>query len=289
MIKNVVVFSDIHAGCQMALCPIGGVTLQEAGKYSPSPAQKRMWKTWDFFWEKWIPEVTQKEPFAVVFNGDAIDGVHHNSVTQISHNLVDQRNIAKEILEPIVDRCAKDKKGVPYFYMIGGTEVHDGKSQMEAETLGQILNAMPDQYGRYCRNELFLEVGGVLCHFMHHIGSTSSAQHEASAINAELTREIYEAGRWGEDIPSIVVRSHRHRYMRVTGPAKERHGRHVESLAFTTPAWQLKTPFTYRIAGARLSPPQLGGAIIRAGDEDVYARHFTRILERKVYSETVRL
>lgn len=284
-IKNLVVVSDIHAGCQMGLCPPSGVQLQEAGRYVPSPPQKKVWKIWEHFWKEWVPEVARGEKYAVVFNGDALDGVHHNSVTQISHNLVDQRNIAKEILEPIVDSCIKNEDGKPMFFLIGGTEVHDGKSKQEAETLGEVIGALPDQYGRYCRYELFLEMDKVLSHFMHHIGTTSSSQHEASAINAELVREITEAGRWGENIPSIVVRSHRHRYMRVSGPTRNRGGKHNESIAFTTPSWQMKTPYSYRIAGARLSPPQLGGAMIRVGDEDVYARHYTRVLERHSYAE----
>ncbi len=214
-------------------------------------------------------------------NGDSIDGVHHGSTHQISHNLVDQKNIAAAMLKPIVERCAEDKKGNKLFYMIRGTEVHSGISGQQEEELGKELGAKKDRNGQYSRYELWLEIGPALAHIMHHIGTTSSAQHDVSAINEELSREIGEAARWGERIPDIVVRSHRHRHGRMGLPSRAAGKRHIESVAFTTPSWQLKTPFAYRSAVCRLSPPQVGGSVIRCGDEDVFARHWTRILDRK--------
>jgi len=272
-INNLVIISDLHAGCQFGLCPPEGIELDGGGNYKPSALQCKVWEIWQEFWNEWVPTVSRGEPFAVVVNGDSIDGTHHKAVTQISHNLSDQAKLAEKILKPIADRAAE-------LYMIRGTEAHVGKSGQEEERLARSLGAKPDQVGRYARDELFIEVGGVLCHIMHHIGTTSSSQHEASAINAEMAREFNESARWGERVPLFVVRSHRHRYARVSFPARTDTDKHVESIGFCTPGWQLKTPFTYRIAGARLSPPQLGGAIIRSGDEDVYSRHFTRVIER---------
>ena len=272
-VNNLVIISDLHAGCQFGLCPPDGIALDGGGNYAPSPLQIKVWDIWQEFWQSWVPTVSRGEPYAVVVNGDSIDGTHHGSVTQISHNMADQANVAKKILEPVVS-------GAAALYMVRGTEAHVGKSGQEEERLARTLGAKPDRFGRHARDELFIEIGGVLCHIMHHIGTTSSAQHEASAINAEMAREFNESARWGERVPLFVVRSHRHRYARVSFPARVDTNKHVESIGFCTPGWQLKTPFTYKIAGARLSPPQLGGAIIRNGDEDVYSRHFTRVIER---------
>jgi hypothetical protein len=47
-------------------------------------------------------------------------------------------------------------------------------------------------------------------------------------------------------------------------------------IAFTAPAWQLKTPYTYRVAGARQAMPQIGGSVVRQGDSDLYTRHWVR-------------
>lgn len=281
-ISNLIIISDTHCGCRDGLCPPIEIPLDGGSKYLPSDKQKIMWNIWEKqFWGEWVPEVTHGEPFAVVMNGDMIDGVHHGSVSQVSHNLSDQKTIAELVFKPIVEKCAKNEEGKPYFYIIRGTESHVGASATTEEDLGKFLKAKQTKTGEYSHYELWIRIGGALCHLMHHIGYTSSAQHEASAINAELTREITEAARWAEEIPLFIIRSHRHRYARVSLPAQISAKKHVEAIAFCTPGWQLKTSFTYRIAGARISPPQLGGAIIRSGDEDVYARHFTRTIRRR--------
>lgn len=281
-LNNLVIVSDLHCGCQFGLCPPDGIELDGGGSYTPSVLQKEVWKTWRMFWDKWIPDVTHGEPFALLVNGDMIDGVHHGSTTQISQNLADQSDLAYKVMKPIVDKVACDENGNKRFYMIRGTESHVGKSAQEEERLAQMLGAKPDQFGRHARDELYIRVGGALCHAMHHIGTTSSLQAETTAINAELIREITESARWGEESPLFVVRSHRHRYARIALPARLVRKKHVEAISFCTPAWQLKTPFAYRTAQARLSPAQLGGAVIRTGDADVYARHFTLTIPRSV-------
>ena len=124
-IINAIFISDIHAGCQLGLCP-PRVKLDSGGSYHHSDLQKKVWAMWKHFNNKWIPMVTKGEPFVLVMNGDAIDGVHHGSKTQISHNITDQKNIAYEILAPLVERAEK------YFH-VRGTEAHVGKSAEHEE------------------------------------------------------------------------------------------------------------------------------------------------------------
>jgi hypothetical protein len=73
----------------------------------------------------------------------------------------------------------------------------------------------------------------------------------------------------------VVVRSHRHRNSEIRLPAKWGY-----AIAFVTPAWQLKTPFVFRIPGGRTSTPQIGGSIIRLGDEELHTRHFVQDIGR---------
>jgi hypothetical protein len=90
---------------------------------------------------------------------------------------------------------------------------------------------------------------------------------------------------------SVVVRSHRHRNVetRVRMKKGERYG---FATACTTAAWQLKTPLCYRVAGARRALPQIGGTVVRCGDEDMFTRHCiwnsvkTRLAE--LYTEALR-
>ncbi len=269
-VNNLVVVSDTHSGCRMGLCPPDPIHMDQGGEYHYSLIQAKMWAMWEDFWHEWVPRVCHGERFAVALNGDTVDGVHHNSTTQISHDLGDQARIAQRILEPVVSACAPG-----CFYMIRGTEAHVGQSGVEEERLAKALGAKPDEFDNYARFELRIRVGGPngpLSHIMHHIGTTGSAAHEASAVNAELTAEYVEAARWGQVPPDYVIRSHRHRCIAVDLDSKRGY-----AAAIVTPGWQAKTPFAYRIAGARLAPPQFGGVLVRQGDEEFYYR-------RKVYN-----
>lgn len=268
MIKNVIVVSDLHCGCRLGLCP-PSVDLDDGGTYKASKLQNKIWAWWNEFWTKWVPDVTHGEDYTVVINGDPLDGVHHQSVTQISQNITDQIRIAKQALGPVVERC----KG--RFYMIRGTEIHGGKSGQDEEKLAEMLGAVKDKEGRFARWELWLRVGKALCHFTHHIGTTGRTHYETSAVMAEMAEMLVEAGRFGLEPPDVIVRSHRHRCIEVKLPTSLSYG-----YSFTTAGWQLKTPFAYRIAGGRVTTPQIGGSLIRMGDQDLFTRHKIWNIER---------
>lgn len=277
--KNLIVVSDTHCGCRVGLLHPDGITVDGGGLYLPSEFQKKMWAWWEEFWGEWVPKVTRGEPFDLVHNGDAIDGVHHGSTTQISHNIQDQLRIAEAVLRPVVEQC---KASGGTYYHIRGTEAHVGKSGEYEERLAATLGAKPNHVGQCARNDLWKRVGDTssavhapLVHLLHHIGTTSSEARESSAVNAELAAAYVEAGRWNREPPDFVVRSHRHRSIKVTLPA-----RHGQAAAITTPAWQGKTPWVYRVPGARLSEPQIGGILIRQGEDVFYTQEWVKSFER---------
>jgi len=268
-VNNIIVVSDTHIGCQFGLCT--GDTLKAldgGGEYSPSKLQKIVANWWSDFWNIWVPQVTRGESYAVVVNGDAPDGRHHNSTTQISQNLADQQKMTVSTFAPIVKRAT-------HFFMVRGTPVHSGESAENEERIAKDLNAIPDKEGHYCRPELWLKIGGGVAHFLHHIGTAGSAAYESSALMREYSESCVEAGRWGLQAPDVVVRSHRHRHLEIRCPKANGYG-----TIFTTAGWQLKTPFTWKIAGARLTLPQMGGSLIRWGDEELYTRHKTWNIQR---------
>ncbi len=262
--RNLIVFSDTHCGCRLGLCPPTPISLDSGGTYTASEFQQQMWGLWREFWDVWVPDVTRGEPFDIVHNGDAVDGSHHNSTTQISHNLSDQARIAVLALAPVVQQCLAS--GGTYYH-IRGTEAHVGQSGENEERLAMELGAKPNAQGQHARFDLWKRVGECLVHLLHHIGTTSSAAHESSAVNAELTAEYVEAARWQREPPDFIVRSHRHRSIAVDLNSAKGY-----AAAIVTPAWQGKTPYVWKIPGARISEPQFGGILIRQGDEEFYYR-----------------
>ncbi len=266
-IKNIIVFSDIHAGSKLGLMP-PEVILDEGIIVRQSPLQRKLWKMWDEFNNIYIPEWTKGEDYVIVNNGDSIDGDHHDTSTTITRNLNDQVKIAYQILKPLIDK--PNCKG---YFQIRGTEAHVGKSAQYEEQLAKMLNAKPtskDKYKIYSRWDLWLRMGGgSLIHFTHHVGNTNSAAYESTAVYKELVEAFNEAGRWHDQAPDVCVRSHRHRQMEIRIPTKRGYG-----ISLVTPAWQLKTPFTYKLGLGRSSTPQIGGYLIREGDEDAVFTRF---------------
>lgn len=264
-LSNLVVVSDIHAGCRLALCPPEGAKLDDGGRYLPSTFQKKLWAYWRIFWDEFVPEATKGEPYGVVINGDAVEGVHHRATTPISHNTDDQYEIGYQILSPLVAKARGE------FWLIRGTEAHVGPSAVEEEKLARRLGAKPNKEGQFSRYELWKRVGPKLVHLLHHIGSTGSQAYEATAVHKELVESFVEAARWSRRPPDVIVRSHRHRHIETTiatGEAKQT-GR---AIAVVTPAWQGRTPFAMKIPGARLSTPQFGGLVIRYAHDELFVR-----------------
>lgn len=269
-IKNIIVVSDTHCGCQLGLMP-PTVTLDNGGVFHASKLQMKMWVMWRHFWDEWVPLVTKGEPYYIVHNGDVIDGVHHNSVTQISHNVGDQLQIAIDLIRPEIEK--KKCKG---YYHIRGTEAHVGKSAQSEEGFAKAVGAIPDDKGNHARWEMWLRLSKYLIHFTHHVGTTSSASYESTAVYKELVEAYTEAGRWLNEPPDLVVRSHRHRQFEIKIATKKGYGSSI-----VTPAWQLKTPFVYKLGLGRSSQPQMGGYLIRVGDEDgLYTRFKVWDIER---------
>lgn len=267
-INNLVVVSDTHCGDRLGLCPKDGAALDDGGRYLPSRLQKVVYSWWLEFWREWVPQVTHGEPFAVVVNGDMIDGDHHGSTQQISHNLEDQCEVAYRIFKPVVEQC--DGR----FYIVRGTEAHVGSAGVEEERLAKRLGAISNREGQYSRWNLRIRVGESLVDVLHHVGSSGSAAHETSALNAEIAAVLTDSARFHLEIPQILVRSHRHRCAEVRLPTK-----HGYVTCFVTPCWQLRTSFAYKVAGARVTTPQIGGSIVRQGDEEIHTRHWIRNVE----------
>lgn len=263
-IRNAVVVSDMHCGCKRAICAPDGVPLDDGGIYMPDKYQLMLYTCWREFWDEFVPHVTESEPFLVVNNGDASEGIVKQSTTPISHNREDQLDAAYALLAPIVTLCEGR------YYHIRGTEAHVGRSAVNEEALAKRLGAKRDEDGKYARWDFWLKLGKEkrLVHFLHHIGTTGSNAYEATAVNKELTEEMNEASRQDERAPDAVVRSHRHRYIEIKIPTARGNAR-----ALVTPAWQLKTPFAWRLPGGRLATPQIGGVVLRVSDDgELYTR-----------------
>lgn len=262
-VRSIVVVSDTHCGCQLGLCP-PSVPLDGGGTYEASRLQRIVWGWWDEFWRDFVPKATKGEPFAVVMNGDCLDGVHHGATTQITHNMNDQRMIAQSVLEPIVEAC-----GGRYWH-IRGTEAHVGQAAEHEEAVARSLGAIPDEDGNHARWNLRATLGEHRIHFAHHISPSQSPFAKSGALQREMVGTYVQTGKWGDAPYSMLVRSHRHEHSETV----ER-GAHGKITVTVTPAWQLFTPFVHKTA-ARVGQPEIGGIVIRLVDDELFTRAFVK-------------
>ena len=278
-IRNLVVISDTHCGCRVGLHGPNKTRLDDGGFYESSGFQKKVYAWWREFWDEFVPRATRDEPWALLMNGDALDGQVMRAKTPISTNLNDQRHIAMDLLAPEI---AKAKR---YFH-IRGTEAHVGKSAENEEALAESLGAEQDEDGKYARWKVELDLCGYRISAMHHVGTTGSMSYEATAVNKELTEEYADSARWCKKKPDVLVRSHRHRAIQLKLPAGWEgapvKGRNSKSaICVVTPAWQGKTPFVWKIPGGRVSDPQFGGIVIRVDDrdEELFVRDWVKTID----------
>lgn len=264
-ITNIVVVSDMHCGCQMGLCP-DEVALDGGGTYHASRLQRVVKGWWDEFWGEHVPKATRGEPFLVVNNGDALEGVHHGATTQISHNMKDQRAIARGLLWPVIAACEGR------YYHVRGTEAHVGPAAEHEDELARSIGANRIE-GHHSHWELVLMLGQHRIHFTHHISTSTSPFARTGALQREITNHYVEAGKWGDAPYSMLVRSHRHTHDEIAHRSNR-----GKVTVLTTPAWQLKTPYVFKIA-ARMSQPEIGGVVIRLADDELFTRPFVKRIE----------
>ena len=268
---NLVCIGDTHVGCALGLMSSSGAESDDGNHVMPSRLQRKVWDWWTEFWDVAVPEMTTGEPYMVCHLGDAIDGSHHGSVHQWTHNIGTQSRYAESLLRPVVDRCEGR-----YFHL-RGTEAHVSASSAEDERLARALGAVPNAEGQHARYELWKKVGPAIVHLAHHVGTAGSQAYESSAVMRELAESYIEAAKWGERPPDAIVRGHRHRAIKISIPTA-----HVEGQAVVAPGWQLKTPFSHRIAGARVSQPQFGGVVLHWSErhQELFVRTWVRSISR---------
>jgi hypothetical protein len=247
-----IVVSDLHIASTAGLCPPWGIRVDGGGTYMPNKYQGATWVCWKNFWEKHVPRACEGlRPKFVVLNGDIFEGLHHNQTGVVTTTWEEMKRAALTILGPIREICDR-------LYIVRGTEAHAGRMGEAEEGLGVLLGAEENDIGERSSWQLWGKLDNVLCHFAHHISTTSSAAYETSAPMRELTAALVEAAQWDQPMPHLFVRSHRHRFGLVPIPSAT--GDRIQIVV--TPGWQLKTPHVERIDRMRL--PHIGGVVLLA-------------------------
>jgi hypothetical protein len=234
-IKLLVVLSDIHAGSTKALLPPGFVTL-EGQDVGQNVFQRFLWECW-LKATRFIDETVGVDEWALILNGDLLEGVHHGTKEIISPEVADHRRAAMEILRPLAKRATK-------VFVVRGTECHVNNHEVGiGEELGAVKNP---ETGLHAFDRLTIDVNGVRCVFRHHIPTTVRRSLSATQLSVQLAEEQLEAVNNGEPIPRVVGCAHRHKPDYYEGD---------NGLCFVSPPWQVLTRHGHKVVSpARCKP-----------------------------------
>jgi hypothetical protein len=250
MRKIIAVVSDLHVGSSIGLCS-SKLDLADGGTYQPSKFQAELYRGWQKFFQHVAGLPANKKALVVngdLVDGDLVDGDHHGTVSIVTNNIEVQEDAAIQLLRPAA-------KGFDQVYVVRGTEAHTQPGAQSDERIAKGIGAALDEStGQYSRWQLWLDVDGVVFNVAHHIGTTSSAAYESSAVMREMVAALVEAGQWEQRLPDVLIRSHRHRYIKVAIPSAR-----GEIQTAVTPGWQLRTPFVEKMDRMRM--PHIGGMI----------------------------
>ena len=266
---QVVVTSDHHIGSTVGLCP-PEVYLDDGGEYKQTKLQAEAWKFWDKdFWPHvWNRAKSRKT--ILVFNGDLIDGDHHDTNQIWTKSVFEQVRVATDILVKLTERADAS-------YIVRGTAAHVQPSGTAEEAIAQKLKSTRvsgASVGARSIYHLMLNVYGVEMNIAHH-GPNPGRRvwtygNELRSYTRTIVLDGLIARGRGEKVvpPDVLIRSHVHHKVKETCTD---YGHICQS--FITPAWQWKTEHAHKVVSHE-DIADVGGLIIDIDDGEVTNAEF---------------
>jgi hypothetical protein len=191
---GLVVISDLHVGGTTALWPPDGKL--ESGNivgYGDNAHQRWLWEVWQDT-IKTIKSTFGDDPFALLLNGDLVEGAHHHNKEVCAAIEADHMEAAIQLLQPL-SALANET------YVIRGTECHTKDyERVIAKALG----------ANYCGDKALIRVHGTLIDAAHHMPTSGRAYLEAGALSILMGNARLNYARVGHELPKVFLRAHRH-------------------------------------------------------------------------------
>lgn len=209
---------------------------------------------------------------ALIVNGDSIDGEQpRQRGSELCLTLLnDQSEAAITALKYLIETAR-----IPATYVTSGTPYHDSNAGREAESVAKGIGALQYQglgAGRYCRDMMDLEIDGVTLNAMHGIPS-SGALYRAVAIDREAVWSALSGKEGKAAKADCLIRSHIHFFSHIEHPTKH---------AFTSPCWELQTPFMRQKSAYRMIP-DIGYVIVTIDGEAKKRKDDPCLITKKCY------
>jgi hypothetical protein len=247
--------SDIHVNSTLAMCPSEGVTLDDGGTYLPSRLQRAIWDRWEDFWKK-VRAAAVGADLWVGYNGDLVEGVHHNTTQIVTAHPESQAYLTERVFG--VPRSLNPART----YIVRGTEAHVGPSGASEEAFARSLKAEQTPDGRWSWWHLRLKPHGCLIDLQHHPSTRGSLPWTSQAATQRLAFRIWaEHALRGLEFPRLAIRSHTHVW-------RDSGSDGCPTRAIITPSWQAKTAHAHKVAADSIA--DIGGLIVTVMPDATY-------------------
>ncbi len=230
------VWSDFHSGAPSALFPLKQMQLRYTNT-EPTAAQRLIHKQFDENIDR-IIQLRAGKRIVRIFNGDAVEGVHHNNQQIMSLMMNDHKLIHTELMDYASRRIGETDGDLLYY--VAGTDSHAGEAE---ESLAKDLGAIRYNENRYCHPILKLNINGKRFWFAHQ-GANPGKDGTGTKGNQlrNKIKQIYnDCLERGVESPDVVVFSHFHHKWH-----EQIDTRNKTIDGFVLPSWQMKTDWAMR-------------------------------------------
>lgn len=248
--------SDLHCGGSTALMPpvwknADGLEIRQ------NKAQAWMWERWQDLAQRVKREALGGVEVFGLFNGDIVEGRHHETPQLVSVEPDDHADIATECIDLVAAWCRR-------LMFIAGTDAHVGHQGRTENIVAKTFAAQGKEVIRPPDTALHVwpvalaNIGGVEFNIAHHGRGSGLERNRNNAASAEAADQAIEAILNGLPIPRYVARAHTHRF--AVG-----HYTRTNTTALTSGCFQLSTSHGHRIRPH--NPPDIGCWLIRIYDD----------------------
>lgn len=228
------IVSDLHVGSHVGLlCPgyrTIAATEAERQTVQLNPLQHWLWSCWSDGAER-VAEICGNDPYALLLNGDAVEGDHHRTWQIWSRNPDDHVAAAITALHPYSEPAEE-------VIVISGTECHTGLSEV----------MLAKSIGAHVADLACIRIHGTLIEARHHTGATSRVWLESGGPMRDMNNRRLECARKGHEVPQGALYAHRH----TGGWADDGYG-----FAAVTGAWQALTRHGKKVVGHAIPSPTI--------------------------------
>lgn len=228
--------SDLHVGSNVGLCPPEfKLELGNIVSFGENYHQEWLWQQYEGLIERAM-RIIGDDPFAVLFNGDLTEGIHHGGKETLADTIAIHTENAINVITKLVELA--DLRLFTF-----GTRCHTNTVEND---IARKFGATPET--SVAKQKWLFEMNGVLIDAAHHMSVTKRAYLEGSALSIEMGNARQNYQRSGHRCPQMFLRGHRHTH----GVYSDGRGRFC-----VTGAFQMLTSHGHKVVTDSIPAPSM--------------------------------